>query len=513
MIGSEPDQGLRRIVVGLVMLAAVLAAMRLYTWNEPIERDIGFYAAIGHELALGKLLYTEAWDHYLPGITSTYMAAEWAFGYGSLQLYMLWTVAALVTLGGVYLAASSGPGSARGRNVAATGGLAACLFVAVAGDMMLQANQPNTETFINACVVWAFALLVRYPATGSRPRSVAIGLLLAMAILYKQVALFPAAALVVAHVLMPAGNRRRALLEGVWMGATGLAVGLGLLAYITVTGRFQAFWDNVIMYSLHWADLNRGSRAGPLQLFRLWAPEMLALSPLLLLAVAGVVAVRGWSRRGVLLAAWFVGTWIAIAAPGTFFPHYYQLWIPVLAVAAAWSFATLLGRMPRAAVAAACVALLGAVLLQIPGYTVPPREWPLRKYGEYGQLFVDAQRAGRAIGETLAPDERFWQWGYEPQLYFYSGRRPAASVLLLFPMTDGPVAQALSERVLRELQSRPPELIVTHPLYALPPGTPITTWIERRYRAAPDLGDTAPFVLHPRGGWRPPRELRRDGAR
>jgi len=81
----------------------------------------------------------------------------------------------------------------------------AVFWTLVCGDVWLQANQPNAEVFINACVVWAFALLVR---AGGRPRlwrALAIGGLFALASLYKPIAIAPAALLGLAHVVATDG--------------------------------------------------------------------------------------------------------------------------------------------------------------------------------------------------------------------------------------------------------------------------------------------------------------------
>src|ERR1022692_754974 len=136
-------------VVPLVLriLAITIATLRLRTFDEPFERDIVTYLMIGHAMNRGGQVYVDVWDLKPPGICEIYALAEWMVGFGDLQIYLLNIVSAVVTLVGVYAV-----GATRGRNA---GIWAAAFWVLLCGAPSLQANQPNTEVFINACVVWA----------------------------------------------------------------------------------------------------------------------------------------------------------------------------------------------------------------------------------------------------------------------------------------------------------------------------------------------------------------------
>ena len=43
------------------------------------------------------------------------------------------------------------------------------------------------------------------------------------------------------------------------------------------------------------------------------------------------------TRTGALFSAYILSTFIMVAVPGKFFPHYYQYWLPVLSIGAAWT--------------------------------------------------------------------------------------------------------------------------------------------------------------------------------
>src|SRR2546422_5463525 len=208
----------RRVILTLVALAALIAVARLNTYHEPLERDITGAAVIGHELLAGRALYADMWDHKPPALHATHAAAILMAGYGPSAIYLLTVVAAITSLLGVYAAAT-----VVGGRVAGLWGAAFWTFVS--GDLWLQANQPNTEVFINACVVWAFALLLR-TTRPSLLRMVMVGALFAWGSLYKPVIVAPAALLAGAHLAAPPwGHTRRRALGDVGMIAAGGAPG------------------------------------------------------------------------------------------------------------------------------------------------------------------------------------------------------------------------------------------------------------------------------------------------
>lgn len=200
---------------------------------------------IGHELLRGRSLYSDLWDIKPPTIYATYAAAEVLVGYGKVELLALGIFAALVTLIGVERA-----GEALGRG----GGLWAAAFWAVAcNDPDLQANQPNSEVFINALMVWAFVALTRISSgTGGSTLAIAAGVLLAVASTYKQVVVFVAFTLALAH-LATMRPKRTAVTQVVLMALPGLLLWVGMGAYFAATGRYDIYWRTNFLFSTRYS--------------------------------------------------------------------------------------------------------------------------------------------------------------------------------------------------------------------------------------------------------------------
>jgi hypothetical protein len=508
------------VVVALGTLALLIAAARLHTYHEPLERDITSAAVIAREMLGGRSLYADMWDHKPPAIHVTHALAILLVGHGPGAVYLLNMAAAISTLLGVFVAASAVGGVA--------GGLWGAVFwTLVCGDVWLQANQPNAEVFINACIVWAFALLVRASGQPRVWRVLAIGGLFALASLYKPVAVATAALLALAHVAAPwpGCSRRRALADAFLIGGVGAAAWVATGAYFAARGHFGDFYQAVFTYnhfysSHYWSDNNTVSSLSVMGnllnsvTFDELSPKFLSLATTLaVLMVAGAVrgAISGPRRPWLLLLGLGIGTHLAVALPGQWRPHYYQLWLPLLAVGAGWTAAAPLApgarRMLRwAPSAAASAAVVLLVAQQIPLYQIPSDAWSRLKYGE---AFVAEQELGRELGALLAPGETFYEWGAETGLYFESRHSPPSGAFYVFPLVEGPAASPLTVRAVADLDRRSPAMFIVNLSFRARTRHPILDWAERHYVAMAGGINRGTYVLLVRRGSRldvaPPR--------
>lgn len=496
------------MILTLVALGALIVIARIHTYHEPLERDITGAAVLGRELLAGRALYADMWDHKPPALHVTHALAILLAGYGPGAIYLLNVAAALTTLLGVYTAAA-----AVGGHIAGLWGAAFWTFVC--GGLSLQANQPNVEVFINACGVWAFALLVRANGGPRVPRVLAVGALFGLGSLYKPVIVAPAALVALAHLAAPPAGRSRprALADVFLIAAVGAAIWLTTFAYFAAVGRFSDFYQAVFVFNRFYsvntpyasdsllANLGHGFR--PEKLFH----EVLAITtPLAVFTLAGAVrgAIVGPGRPWLHLLALVVGTELAIALPGHFHPHYYQLWLPPLAVGAGWALGSFVGakRIPAwSPHAAGAGALLLLLAQQLPLYQEPAETWARLKYGE---LFVAENKLGRELGALLAPDETFYEWGAETGLYFASRRSPPSGQFYIYPLLGGPAAYPLVARAMADLKRRPPAMFIVNKEMTFGGRFrhPILDWAAPRYVPLAGSADRGLFMLFVRRGSR-----------
>jgi hypothetical protein len=491
-----PNNGASKFRLDLLVLVALgvlIFLLRLHTYNEPLERDITTYAVIAHEMLGGRPIYADLWDHKPPAIHLTYAGAELIAGYGRNSIFLINVAGALAILVTCYFAGSAAGGGRVG------GIIAAVVWAVTSGDVALEGNQPNTELFLNVWLGMAFLIFLRAERFGlGAGRALGAGLLFAIASLYKPVAIAQAAALALVYLAWPPTNcsRKRALGHIALIAAVGALTWMLVFGYFWAKGSGQAFVDAVFTYNRYY------SQSGHATPCPIWPDSLAVIVPLAILTSTGLVLglIAGPRRHWLLLFAFAIGTHAAVVLPGWFFPHYYQLWLPLLAVGFGWSIALLRRLLPiRLSLwlpyAAATIACASLVILEVPYYSASPEAWSLKKYGG---IFVDTERLGREIPKLLSPDQTFYEWGKESGLYFTSRRRPPSGIIMAHPLVEGPLALSLSRRLIHDLNLTRPELIVvSKEIYRTTQGHPVMNLIEANYR---QFSKTPGFLLFARKG-------------
>lgn len=455
-VPGDGRRSLKLALAPLFLIAVLISVDRLSIYQKPLGIDCSVYAVMAHEVLSGRLLYTDLWDHKPPAIYITYAVAEVLVGYGIHTFYLLEVAAGVTTLFGIYFAASAIGGRVSGL-------WAAAFWAVLSGDLTLEATEPNAEVFMNSCLVWAFALLVRSSEKSFEwTRFLVIGVLYALASLYKPVAVVIPALVGLVYVATAAGGMRarlRRLAQVALIASAGIAVWVAVFGYFLALGRFDDFYSTFIYNSFYSGDL-RANMLAPLRGTAEWFLNVLNW----LVVTVGVGAVIGAFknfRLWALLIAFCVATWMQIALPGHFWSHYYQLWLPPLIVGAGWtigSLTTLTRRrvtwLPHAAGAAL---LLTLTIQQVPRYRVIlSGDW--HKVSSHESLA--AKRVAQEVDALLAPDETLYVWGIEPSLYVWSRRRSPTGVFFVHHLTDGPVAGRLSAQVSDALARERPEVFI-----------------------------------------------------
>jgi hypothetical protein len=269
-----------------------------------------------------------------------------------------------------------------------------------------------------------------------------------------------------------------------------------LIAYFAATGRGQLFLDTTFAYPRFYAA---STSVEKITLLPRGAHELLPLTMLALLVGVPVM----WQRRDMAWKwlAYFGGALIAVAMPGRFFEHYYQLLLPPLAIAAGWGAAWLWAAAARGITAARAVpvfVLLGMILLQLHWFMLRPPERAAAMHP--ASFFLDVARDGDQIRALLRDDETFYAWCTEPQLYLLANKRPPAAGLWKLHTTEGPIAPWLTQRTLQDLNRAPPDMIVLWSGFPGPDDHPIYRWIIDRYDPMPDNAQRLPLSFFARRG-------------
>ncbi|MGC4067858.1 MAG: glycosyltransferase family 39 protein [Polyangiaceae bacterium] len=448
-------------------------------------RDQSIYATVGSGMLSGKLPYRDLWDFKPPGIFYVFAAAEALFGHNMAAprileaIGLLGMALAMVALSRRWFGATL-PG----------------LFGAViASTVHLQldfwhSGQP--ETFGGMLTIFAL-LCASLDVRGARRHwcwALSGGLLGAAALMKPPLggaAIVLAAYLTRAHL---AGSRRDTL---VGLFAMGLGASLPFAACIGwfwARGGLGAMLWTLRDYVPGYTALGWQGEHHALEMFYYAAVEALTkFSAWISLGIAALFLLPRHSLRELEHVLLLLGCAIVhvtgVALQAKFFQYHYGATIPLLALAAGLGWYKLWTRAwakrPWPAVGlllAATVALMmRKPIHDVPG-TVLERSWARVQFLLRRSPFDTRQKLDEALHKAadydLASNHRVaaWVaahslptdfvlvWGFEPYVYWYSGRRPATRFIYNVAQRSHWQTETSQSLFIDEVRARNPRLII-----------------------------------------------------
>jgi hypothetical protein len=478
----------------LLLLTTLVFVSRLPSINEPLERDITGYAVIGHELVNGKNLYTDIWDHKPPGVYVVYAFAESLFGYNQTTIYILGALVSTLTLLGIFFCVYR----FNGNTYFGLG--AAMLWLLMSIDIKMQANQPNVEVFLNMLLAWVLFIAFNLK---NRPLSIweylSLGVLFFVASFFKTVIAFIALPLWLAIISIEIKHYNCTYVDVFRKSAALVTIGIlgwaGISTYYLVVGRFGDFYGAVFTFNQFYAGsmiTNFLEGLKPQLFFPKYIIQYIPLYLIIVISACLSIIKRVDLPITILITAWFVGTFFAVSAPGFYFPHYYQLWIPVLIIGSATGLDVIKQQISIQhnktyhTITATIFIYLCFITLFM--FNLNPNEWSEKKYGV---TFIESKQVADKVGELLTNDESLFEWGAETGLYFYTQKRPVTKIIFISHFgLNNYFSRELSQQTFDNLKNNPPELFIVNIGY-LPydninntrilGGDPILEWFKQNY--------------------------------
>lgn len=476
----------------MAILSILICLQRILTYNEPTDRDIATYGVIAHEVISGKSIYKGSlMDQKPPGIHFTYGVAELIVGYGRQQIFLLGVVAAIATLLGTFWI---------GTSISNSSGIWASVFwTVICSSLPLEANQPNSEVFINAWIILGLAFLVHQSRSEYKTYfpSIAAGLCFATATLYKHSVVTIPIFAATSYFIFPISprNRIKSFYDFSIIGLIGLLSWLVLFIYFAATGRLSNLVDCLFKYNSFYS----GSVLENIFSFCRFFPSILiGFTPLIILILIGASLAIYYRNINevIFVISLALGAMIAVAIPGRFYPHYYQLWFPFLLVGSAYSVKWIncyLGKHKFIPTIIFSIILFFLIAYHIPTFFLSDREWSQRKYGN---IFLITDNLSHELKAILLPNECFYQIGSQAQLYFDTHKRPVG------PLSDdqvfsGPVSEKLFSEMMDRLHDTKPDIVVLekYSITKIPQDSPFINWLSSNYILAPESFNHDPFFL------------------
>jgi hypothetical protein len=428
----------------------------------PLERDEGEYAYIGQRWLQGDVPYRDTFDQKPPGAFAAYACILCVFApsatviHWCIQVYSLATIACVFWLGRMLYSTT-------------VGFYAACLCAFLTTSASLLGNSANTEQFMILPITAAMLSLIRAVDRNSPGFAVVSGMLLAGAMLFKQVAFLN---FVFSGVyLLIYGKRVAALLGALALGTLLALTPVALYFWAKDAG--PQFYDCAIGHNVRYASV-LGLMGYGIN-FELAMREILRVQWPVYASAGIAVGLVAWRRVGrprqsmaradVTLFLWLAFSAAAISVGGYFREHYFVQAIPALAILAARGItevAELIPHFPgRALGPVLCTAVILYGVARESWYFLPgsPTDKCRQLYGDY--VFPESPAIGRYLAAHSIPTDRILIIGSEPQILCCAGRKSATRYIFFYPLTlTSEDARQRQQEVLKEIREHPPKFII-----------------------------------------------------
>ncbi|MBX3291427.1 MAG: glycosyltransferase family 39 protein [Acidobacteria bacterium] len=473
----------------LFLFAAGMLAERLLMPTVPINVDPAAYAVASHEILNGERLYEDIWDHKPPAPFVVYAAFEAVLGFGPTTLFVMNFLATAAVMLGLFLICRRGPGGDT------AGLIAAGIWALVSGSIGLEMRDPNTEALMNVCLVFAFLAMFSGERTINFKRALIAGLLLFAATMFKPVVVVVAAAFAVGHVTT-SEQRTKAFRDVGIVAAVGFVGWLAAFGYFAATGRGGLFYDAVIVYNRHYAGGMIENILAPLygnaELF------VDVIGPSAVFAALLSVPLFFSDRKKWVVAVLYVcSAWVAIALPGRFSVHYYQLWLPAFIITIAWGIGSLLRSENR------IIHLSGAVILVMLAAILTVTQFPDHRAvlaGEHVPVIKTLNKEPETaafINGLLRDDETIILWGNTPNMYMATQRRPPSIFMFDSHFDPNPIRENLVALAQEKTDLSRTELLVVECNRP-----PVPEWIASQFEETPIFHDADGYTIFARRGGR-----------
>ncbi|MES1258560.1 MAG: hypothetical protein ABUS51_09020 [Acidobacteriota bacterium] len=143
----------------------------------------------------------------------------------------------------------------------------------------------------------------------------------------------------------------------------------------------------------------------------------------------------GWRERPWRFLAWLALCYAGVVVGWRFFPRYFFLLLPALTIVGARGLALI---RPRLAIALAIVALA------VPLVRFGPRYASLGGWNDLA-MDRDSRAASKLALDAARPGSTLYVWGYRPEIFVYTGLKPATKYLDCQALTGVPADRHLTQ--------------------------------------------------------------------
>lgn len=457
--------------------------LRLAFLYEPFERDEGLYAYIGQEILRGGIPYKDAIENKPPGIYYLYAGFIALVGNSTEGIRLLSAGYSLLTVLSIYYLASHLYG--------ARAGLLSSFFYGIfSSGPMIRGSSSQCEVFMVLPMVLSVYLFIRNVDTNKRIYLLLSGFLAGIAVFIKTTGLPNLLLILIFTLFTTKGIKDRAL------NMLTFLIPVTLMACFTfLYFSYHDALDDLIYWNFTY-QRTYGRQPFSLMWDRFTTRGIDTSSEHLLLWMVAIPTVfrllfKELGLRNILAVMLIPASLAAVFMPGTFWPHYFILMIPVLSILAGAGLAELWDERKKwflIVLPVLVTAFLYSVKLDYAYYAVySPEEVSANKYGT--SIFGESIKIAKYIKERTDEDDYIFQWGWQPELYFLTDRQspnrfPSGFFIALSANPINEINDILGGIITK----RPKYIIVQNGRENWPGYYQLSTIIERYYSLEETIG-------------------------
>lgn len=446
--------------LSLALSLFFVAAVRYRLLGVPLERDEGGFAYAGRLMWTGGRLYQDVFDSKLPGLYGLYGFFVQCFGYSETGVHLGLACCNLTAILLFFLLS---------RRL--FGGLTAALATPIFALSTLSINVLGFAAHANQLLLpFALGAFLCLENAINRQRRwtnyLLAGVLLGTSISIKQQALFfaPLAALFLFFRLREqkqiaaASSALAALCAGIILPYMLMAAWMGM------SGRWADFqlWTSELPATLAVKEMTESRWVLFGKMF-----EVLTRGQELFWFLGGLGGILLWGSRLTFSLKFLATGWVALMFGGVllgagYYPHYYILMLPGLAICAALLVLTFETRhVWRVVATGAWFSIICQIFYTQKNYFFTQTETQIARAAYGANPFPESKVIGAEIKKRSRADDLIQIFGGEPEVLVYCGLRSATAHLYTYALLDGGAHnKAFKERVLQDFISKKPRFAV-----------------------------------------------------
>ncbi len=460
------------IIFWLTLIGSAILLAPTILW--PFDYDQGTFAYGGWAILHGQRPYIDFWDIKPPNIFYTYAAAFALFGNSVRAIRVFDYLNSLLTIGLLFTLATRLWKYAPWRNLAAA--IASLAFI-VQYFIFGHWDTAQTETYSLPLLIGALLLVTPKKDSRLSIRSTCAGALLGIAFYFK----FPNAlflGLIACAIWLFAAEEQR--IKSIWWLCTGFILAAGLESlFLALNNELLPLWQLTTSETASYISTNYSGSFGFLQNLRT-STQALDLSWIL-------IGIFGWSYWGIsrrneeknaevvvrsfmlLILGCLLG-FVAIQLQNKGYKYHYAILLPWADLVIGAGFSHVISaalkfiKLPRLMIA---VTLASLVFLS--SYAITSRDPLQSRVKELGAIMIGKNPPNGYIAtDSIAnyviahtkPDDKIFIFGFQPYVYWKTGRLPATKFLNTIHFKPTSVPKAERDELVTSLLRNPPLLFL-----------------------------------------------------